>query len=312
MEREKAGRYNRGSGMKPWETARAGRDVLLAAASGLSRSRVAALMEQGLLHAAGRAPDQAGIKPAAGALLTLLEPPPREARPQAEDIDLEILYQDEDLAVVVKPCGMVVHPAAGNEEGTLVNALLYHLDSLSGIGGEIRPGIVHRLDKDTSGLLLVAKNDFAHGELSRQLAAREMEKHYRALVEGVMKEDAGEVTLPLGRSKTDRKKMAVDPQGRDALTRWRVLARGRAATLLDVAHPHRAYPSNPRTYAGHSSSRGGGPPVWHPPWGTGGAADAPRLFPGLYAPRTGKRMAFTAPWPETQPGVALRRASRDK
>ena len=204
--------------------------------------------------------------------------------------------------MVVKPCGMVVHPAAGNEEGTLVNALLYHLDSLSGIGGEIRPGIVHRLDKDTSGLLLVAKNDFAHGELGRQLAAREMEKHYRALVEGVMKEDAGEVAPPLGRSKTDRKKMAVDPQGRDALTRWQVLARGPGRHAAGCAHPHRAYPSNPRTYAGHSSSRGGGPLVRHPPWGTGGAADAPRLFLAFTHPRTGKRMAFTAPGRRTSAG----------
>ena len=273
-------------------------DVLLAAASGLSRSRVAALMEQGCCTLQGAPLTKPGTKPAAGALLTLLEPPPREARPQAEDIDLEILYQDEDLAVVVKPCGMVVHPAAGNEEGTLVNALLYHLDSLSGIGGEIRPGIVHRLDKDTSGLLLVAKNDFAHGELSRQLAAREMEKHYRALVEGVMKEDAGEVALPLGRSKTDRKKMAVDPQGRDALTRWRVLARGRAATLLDVRIlTGRTHQIRVHMQAMHHSVAG------DPLYGTRHGVPVGRLMLHAYSlafthPRTGKRMAFTAPWPE--------------
>ena len=117
-------------------------DVLLATASGLSRSRVATLMEQGCCTLQGAPLTKPGTKPAAGALLTLLEPPPREARPQAENIDLEILYQDEDLAVVVKPCGMVVHPAAGNEEGTLVNALLYHLDSLSGIEMCIRDRVV--------------------------------------------------------------------------------------------------------------------------------------------------------------------------
>ena len=166
-------------------------DVLLSNASGLSRSRVATLMSEGQCGLNEKTLEKAGAKPKAGEKLALTVPPPREAVPQAEDIPLEILYQDEDLAVVVKPSGMVVHPAAGNEDGTLVNALLHHLDHLSGIGGEVRPGIVHRLDKDTSGLLLVAKNDFAHGELSRQLAEREMEKHYRAVVEGTMKEDRG-------------------------------------------------------------------------------------------------------------------------
>ena len=273
-------------------------DVLLAAASGLSRSRVAALMAQGLCTAQGQPLTKPGVKPPAGARLILTEPPPREARPRAEDIDLEMLYEDADLAVVVKPCGMVVHPAAGNEHGTLGNALLYHLDSLSGIGGEIRPGIVHRLDKDTSGLLLVAKNDFAHGELSRQLAQREMEKHYRALVEGVMKEDAGEVALSLGRSKTDRKKMAVDPQGREALTRWRVLDRGRAATLLDVRIlTGRTHQIRVHMQAIHH------PVAGDPIYGNRHGVPVGRLMLHAYSlafthPRTGERMTFTAPWPE--------------
>lgn len=288
-------------------------DVLLAAASGLSRSRVAALMEQGCCTLQGAPLTKPGTKPAAGALLTLLEPPPREARPQAENIDLEILYQDEDLAVVVKPCGMVVHPPRAMRRAPWSMPCCITWTAFRALAGEIRPGIVHRLDKDTSGLLLVAKNDFAHGELSRQLAAREMEKHYRALVEGVMKEDAGEVTLPLGRSKTDRKKMAVDPQGRDALTRWAGAGPRPGRHAAGCAHPHRAYPSNPRTYAGHSSSRGGGPTVRHPPWSTGGAADAPRLFPGLYAPAHGKAYGVYRPLAGGfQPGVALRRASRDR
>lgn len=273
-------------------------DVLLAAASGLSRSRVAALMEQGRCTAQGVPLTKPGARLAAGMPLTLLEPPPREARPQPENIALEILYEDEDLAVVVKPSGMVVHPAAGNEDGTLVNALLYHLEHLSGIGGEIRPGIVHRLDKDTSGLLLVAKNDFAHGELSRQLAAREMEKHYRALVEGVMKEETGEVALPLGRSRSDRKKMAVDPQGREALTRWRVLARAPAATLLDVRiFTGRTHQIRVHMQAVHH------PVAGDPLYGNRHGVPVGRLMLHAYSlafthPRTGERLTFTAPWPE--------------
>ena len=209
-------------------------DVQLAEASGLTRSRVAALMEQGLCLVDGRAEAKAGAKARPGQQVVLTVPAPRPAVPQAEDIPLEILYQDDDLAVVVKPCGMVVHPAAGNEDGTLVNALLHHLDSLGGIGGELRPGIVHRLDKDTSGLLLVAKNDAAQLALSRQLQDRQMEKHYRALVDGVMKEPSGRVEAPIARSKKDRKKMAVDPEGREAVTEWTVQERGRGVTLLDV------------------------------------------------------------------------------
>ena len=144
----------------------------------------------------------------------------------------------------------------------------------------------------------MAKNDFAHGELSRQLAAREMEKHYRALVEGVMKEDAGEVALPLGRSKTDRKKMAVDPQGRDALTRWQVLARGRAATLLDVRIlTGRTHQIRVHMQAIHH------PVAGDPLYGTRHGVPVGRLMLHAYSlafthPRTGKRMAFTAPWPE--------------
>ena len=161
-------------------------------------------------------------------------PAPREAIPQAEDIPLEILYEDADLAVVVKPRGMVVHPAAGHPDGTLVNALLAKLDSLGGIGGELRPGIVHRLDKETSGLMLVAKNDETQEALSRMLKDREIEKHYLALVEGIFRDQEGRVDAPIGRSKKDRKKMAVDPEGRPAVTRWKVIAEGNGCTLLDV------------------------------------------------------------------------------
>ena len=209
-------------------------DVQLSEAAGISRSRAAALMEEGYCLLAGEECRKAGTKPPAGQPVTLKIPAPKDAAPQAEDIPLEILYEDGDLVVVVKPRGMVVHPAAGHSEGTLVNALLGNLDELSGIGGEKRPGIVHRLDKDTSGVMMVAKNDETQAELSRMLKDREIEKHYLALTEGMMKEKEGTVEAPIGRSRKDRKKMAVDPEGRPAVTKWRVLAEGRNCSLLDV------------------------------------------------------------------------------
>ena len=209
-------------------------DVLLSEQTGLSRSRVAALMEEGLCVSGGKEIRKAGTKLAEGSEILLTVPAPREAVPQAEDIPLEVLYEDADLAVVVKPRGMVVHPAAGHPDGTLVNALLARLDSLGGIGGELRPGIVHRLDKETSGLMLVAKNDGTQEALSRMLKDREIEKHYRALAEGKFKEPEGEIDAAIDRSKKDRKKMAVDPEGRPAVTRWKVIAEGNGCTLLDV------------------------------------------------------------------------------
>ena len=209
-------------------------DVQLSEEAGISRSRAAALMEEGYCLLEGNPCRKAGTKPPAGREVVLTVPAPKDAAPQAEDIPLEILYEDGDLAVVVKPRGMVVHPAAGHSEGTLVNALLGSLDELSGIGGEKRPGIVHRLDKDTSGVMMVAKNDETQTELSRMLKDREIEKHYLALAEGIMKEKEGVIEAPIGRSKKDRKKMAVDPDGRPAVTEWKVLAEGRNCSLLDV------------------------------------------------------------------------------
>ena len=209
-------------------------DVQLSEETGISRRRAAALMEEGYCLLEGKPCRKAGTKPPAGREVVLTVPAPKDAAPQAEDIPLEILYEDGDLAVVVKPRGMVVHPAAGHSEGTLVNALLGSLDELSGIGGEKRPGIVHRLDKDTSGVMMVAKNDETQTELSRMLKDREIEKHYLALAEGIMKEKEGVIEAPIGRSKKDRKKMAVDPDGRPAVTEWKVLAEGRNCSLLDV------------------------------------------------------------------------------
>ncbi len=273
-------------------------DVLLSEQSGLTRSRVSSLMDEGHVTVEGQVVTKAGLKAKTGQRVTLTIPAPRPAVPEAQDIPLTILYEDDDLAVVVKPCGMVVHPAAGNEDGTLVNALLHHLDSLGGIGGELRPGIVHRLDKDTSGLLLVAKNDAAQLALSEQLSARQMEKHYRALVEGNLREESGRIEAAIARSKKDRKKMAVDEDGREAITEWSVLARGRGVTLLDV-HILTGRTHQIRVHMKHI----GHPVCGDPIYGAAHGAKVPRLMLHAYQlafthPRTGERMTFTAALPE--------------
>ena len=273
-------------------------DVLLSEATGLSRSRVASLMEEGLCLSGGKECRKAGTKLPEGQEIVLTVPAPREAVPQAEDIPLQILYEDADLAVVVKPRGMVVHPAAGHPDGTLVNALLARLDSLGGIGGELRPGIVHRLDKETSGLMLVAKNDETQEALSRMLKDRVIEKHYRALAEGRMKEPEGEIDAPIDRSKRDRKKMAVDPEGRPALTRWKVLAEGPACTLLDV------HILTGRTHQIRVHLRSINHPVCGDElYGFEKGVKVPCLMLHAYSlafehPRTHEKMAFTAPLPE--------------
>lgn len=272
-------------------------DVLLAEVSGMTRSRIATLMEDGRVTVDGREERKTSLKPRATQAIRLTVPAPKPAQPQPEDIPLTILYEDDDLAVVVKPCGMVVHPAAGNEDGTLVNALLHNLSSLSGIGGELRPGIVHRLDKDTSGLLLVAKNDAAQLALSQQLQDRLMEKHYRALVDGGFKEDHGRIEAPIARSKKDRKKMAVDPEGREAITEWRVLGAGRGVTLLDV-HILTGRTHQIRVHMKHI----GHPVCGDPIYGSARGAKVPRLMLHAYSltfthPTTGERMTLTAPLP---------------
>ena len=157
--------------------------------------------------------------------VALPEPEAIEAVPQ--DIPLDVVYEDEDVIVVNKPVGLVVHPAPGHPDGTLVNALLYHCgDSLSGIGGQLRPGIVHRIDRDTSGLIIAAKNDFAHQALAAQLQDHTLARTYEAVVVGNLREDSGTIDAPIGRHHTDRKKMAVTPHGgRSAVTHWEVLER---------------------------------------------------------------------------------------
>ena len=162
-------------------------------------------------------------------------PEPKQIELKAQNIPIEIIYEDSDIIVVNKPKGMVVHPANGNPDGTLVNAIMAICkDSLSGIGGEIRPGIVHRIDKDTSGLLIVAKNDNAHVKMSEQIKNHEVKKKYIALVRGVFKENEATIDMPIGRSTSDRKKMAVNKNGKNAITHIKVLKRFDKYTLLQV------------------------------------------------------------------------------
>lgn len=168
--------------------------------------------------------------------IEIVIPEAKEIDLKAEDIPLDIIYEDDDIIVVNKPKGMVVHPANGNLEGTLVNAIMAICkDSLSGIGGEIRPGIVHRLDKDTSGAIIVAKNDKAHSKISEQLKNHEVKKTYLALVRGVIKEKEATINMPIARSMKDRKKMAVDKKGKQAITHFKVLGRYQNKyTLLEI------------------------------------------------------------------------------
>lgn len=167
--------------------------------------------------------------------IDILFPPSEPSAIKAEDIPFEIIYEDKDLLVVDKPAGMVTHPGAGVKSRTLVNALLHHCKDLSGIGGVLRPGIVHRLDKDTSGIMLVAKTDLVHRELAKQFKEREVERKYMALVEGVVELDNDQINLPLGRHPKDREKMAVQFAGaKDAVTQYEVLKRFSDSTLLEI------------------------------------------------------------------------------
>lgn len=200
----------------------------------LSRSRISQLVDEMRVLVDGK-PGKSGMKLKAGQRLEVSVPAatPMEANPQ--DIPLIILYEDDDILVVDKPKGMVVHPAPGNQDGTLVNALLFHCgDRLSDINGVIRPGIVHRIDKDTSGLLVVAKNNHAHQSLSEALQVHGISRIYQAVVDGVVKTDEGIVDAPIGRHAKERKKMGINRRnGRNAVTRYRVLRRYRAHTLME-------------------------------------------------------------------------------
>ena len=211
-------------------------DKALAEASGLSRERVKALLGEGRITLGGVAAAQASAKPAAGTPFTITVPEAVPAEAQAQDIPLVIAYEDEHLIVVDKPAGLVVHPAAGNLDGTLVNALLHHCrGQLSGIGGVARPGIVHRIDKDTSGLLVVAKSDAAHEGLARQFADHSIVRAYLAIAGGHPMPPAGTVRGAIARSSHDRKKMALveDGRGKHAVTHYKTLERLHEAALVE-------------------------------------------------------------------------------
>ncbi len=201
-------------------------DVFLAERAGMTRSAVQRLLEQGLVTC-GRRPVRKNAKTASGAVYRLTLPEVQPVALVAQAIPLDVVYEDADVLVINKPKGMVVHPAAGHADGTLVNALLHYCgDSLSGINGEKRPGIVHRIDRDTTGLLIVAKNDFAHQALSEQLKDHTLRRTYECIVRGGFSEDSGTVDAPIGRHPVDRKKMAVTKKNsRPAVTHWEVIAR---------------------------------------------------------------------------------------
>ena len=213
-------------------------DKALAEASGLSRERVKALMGEGRVSLDGKPVSQASLKPAAGTPFEIRVPETTPAEAQAQDIPLSVVYEDEHLIVVDKPAGLVVHPAAGNLDGTLVNALLHHCaGQLSGIGGVARPGIVHRIDKDTSGLLVVAKTDAAHEGLARQFADHSIERAYLAVVAGLPVPPTGTIRGWIGRSDHDRKKMAVlhelNKRGKHAVTHFRTLETFTGCALVE-------------------------------------------------------------------------------
>lgn len=275
-------------------------DAYLRAHTEFSRSRISALMLEGAVSVDGAAQEKPAFKVAKGQRIALSVPETRPVDIVPQDIPLNILYQDADVVIVNKPCGMVVHPAAGNEDRTLVNALLYHVHDLSGIGGEMRPGIVHRLDKDTSGLILIAKNDRAHAALSEQFKTRSMEKHYRAVAFGQFNEEAGLIDAPIARHPVDRKRMAVVPDGKPSQTEWRVMARLKSATLLDVhlltgrTHQIRVHMHS----IGHPLL---GDRIYAPNLKT--SVHIPRLMLHAYSlafthPTTGERMTLCAPLPE--------------
>jgi len=303
------------------EEAGARLDAYLAAATELTRSAAVRLIEDGQVTVNGKTPNKKEkVKAGDEVIVTMPEPETDEAIPQ--DIPLDIVYEDADILVVNKPCGMVVHPAAGNPDGTLVNAILFHCgDSLSGIGGVIRPGIVHRIDKDTSGLLVVAKNDAAHQHLADQLKVHRVRRVYHAIAIGNLREDEGTVDAPIGRHPTDRKKMAVlrgvGAHARDAVTHYRVLERFagmcHVECKLETGRTHQIRV--------HMASLGHpllGDPVYgganhkfcesHPALIHGQCLHAAEL--SLIHPRTGEEMHFTCPLPEDMERILemLRRA----
>ena len=285
-------------------------DAFLAAKTDLSRSAAVRLIEEGCVAVDGVVRDNKKTPLAQGNTVSLSRPEVRAYEVLAEDIPLDIIYEDDALLVINKPKGLVVHPAAGNEEGTLVNALLHHCgDSLSGIGGVARPGIVHRIDKDTSGLLVVAKTDAAHRALAAQLEDHSLYREYRALVSGGFKTDSGTVDAPIGRHPKDRKKMAVIRDGlhaaKRAVTHYTVLARYGSITELSLRletgrthqiRVHMAHLGHP--LLGDTLYGGGGTAFEkkHAHLLSGQALHAERI--SFVHPTSGERVFFSTPLPK--------------
>lgn len=282
-------------------------DVFLAAKLGVSRSNMQKLLEDGRVKR-GEKIIKANYKVRAGEMFVvdIPEPVPIEAVP--ENIPLDVIYEDDDVVVLNKARGMVVHPAPGNYTGTLVNALLYHCSNLSGINSAIRPGIVHRLDKDTSGIMIVAKNDAAHISLSQQIQSKTAVRTYLAVVRGNIKTDSGTIETQIARDKTDRKKMAVVKEGgRDAITDYEVLERFGKYTLVRCklrtgrTHQIRVH----MEYLGYPLV---GDPKYSPmktPFGIKGQALHSHTLEFTH-PRTGERMKFEAPLPEDMHKIITR------
>ena len=209
-------------------------DAYLSEKTEYSRTAIQRLIDEDKIKVNGKK-EKSSYKVQNGDKIEIEEEPAKEIELKAQDIPLEILYEDNDIIVVNKPKGMVVHPANGNPDGTLVNAIMSICkESLSGIGGEIRPGIVHRLDKNTSGAIIIAKNDKAHIALSDELKNHEIKKTYIALVRGIVKENNATINMPIARSKKDRKKMDVDKNGKEAITHFKVIKRYQDFTLLEI------------------------------------------------------------------------------
>ena len=267
----------------------------------LSRSRIKQLIENGDILADGKA-----VRPSrklkAGEDISIALSLPSEIEAKPENIPLDIVYEDSDVIVVNKPQGLVVHPAHGTPDGTLVNALLYHIDDLSGIGGELRPGIVHRIDKDTSGLLMAAKNDIAHQSLSKQLKAHSVTREYLALVKGIMPDNSGRIDMPVGRDPKNRKRMAVtDKNSKEAVTHFEVLERyAEGYTLcrfrLETGRTHQI-----RVHMKQIGNPLAGDPMYggdrkNPFHTEGQLLHAGKL--GFIHPVTGEYLEFTAPLPD--------------
>ncbi len=272
---------------------------LVEALDGISRNRVQRWIKDGLLTSSAKKVVKKNHVLSSGETITLQMPAAKPLDVVAEDIAIEIVYQDEDVVVVNKPAGMVVHPAPGNYSGTLVNALLYHIRDLSDIGGVIRPGIVHRIDKDTSGLLMVAKNNVAHRSLAQQLKEHSVERKYIAVVWGGFKRDGGTIDKPIGRNRNNRLKMAIDQRsGRNAVTHYAVLERcGEISVVECQLETGRTHQIRVHMAAiGH-------PLVGDPLYGVkrdrqsgeGQLLHAKTL--GFVHPRSGQTLSFTAPIP---------------